>query len=367
MNAMGDHVDPVRLAAGPEDYARFGLKKGEIEPWEDGLRLDPGAPNIEWWYFDSLLDDGAKLSVIHCTKDASRPHQPLEPLIEIDLDLPDGRRMSKYGRFKARDFAASRDGCDVHIGDYHFTGDLREYHITGAAEDLSAEVRLESITEPWRPETGHLVFGPDGETIFAWAPFVPMGKVTATYRIGAEVHETTGMGYHDHNWMNRSMAHLVDHWYWGRGQVGPYSYVTAYITAAKKYGYAEFPYYMLARDGKVVADDAAKVTFSKSGSETDAHTGKPVPDSMCFEYRDGDTRFVLTYSREHTLVSQTLVDFAAGVQKIIAEIIRYPGGYLRFSGPVVLERYEGGEVAERYEEHGSFEECYWQRTIHGER
>ena len=26
--------------------------------------------------------------------------QPLEPMIEIDLDLPDGRRMMKYGYFK---------------------------------------------------------------------------------------------------------------------------------------------------------------------------------------------------------------------------------------------------------------------------
>jgi len=69
----------------------FGLEKGNIRAWEDGLRLDTGdRKNIEWWYFDSLLDDGAKLSVIFCTKDASRPHQPLEPLIEIDLDLPDG-------------------------------------------------------------------------------------------------------------------------------------------------------------------------------------------------------------------------------------------------------------------------------------
>ena len=41
--------------------------------------------------------------------------------------------------------------------------------------------------------------------------------------------------------MNKGMAHLVDHWYWGRGQVGPYSFVTAYITAAKKYGYTTFP------------------------------------------------------------------------------------------------------------------------------
>ena len=107
---MDRHDEPARLAADPDDYARFGLARDHIEPWEDGLRLDTGAPNIEWWYFDSLLDDGAKLSVIHCTKGASRPHQPLEPLIEIDLDLPDGRRMSKYGRYKAAEFAASKDG-----------------------------------------------------------------------------------------------------------------------------------------------------------------------------------------------------------------------------------------------------------------
>ena len=56
----------------------------------------------------------------------------------------------------------------MRIGDYRFAGDLHEYHITGAAEDVSVEVRLEAMTEPWRPETGHLVFGADGETFLAW-------------------------------------------------------------------------------------------------------------------------------------------------------------------------------------------------------
>ena len=70
----------------------------------------------------------------------------------------------------------------MRIGDYRFVGDLHEYMITGAAEDVSAEVRLEATTEPWRPETGHMVFGAEGETIFAWTPFVPFGKVTATYK-----------------------------------------------------------------------------------------------------------------------------------------------------------------------------------------
>ena len=363
---MADHAEPVHLAADPEDYARFEIAKGDIRPQEDGLRLDTAAPNIEWWYFDSLLDDGAKLAVIFCTKDASRPHQPLEPLIEIDLDLPDGRRLMKYGRFKADQFEASRDGCDVRIGEFRFAGDLHEYQITAAAEDVSAEVRLEATTEPWRPETGHVVFGADGETIFAWLPSVPMGRVTVTYRIGSEVHEATGTGYHDHNWMNAEMAHLIDHWYWGRGKVGPYSFVTAYITAAKKYGFATIPLYMLAREGKVIADDSARVTFSKSGGKVDEHTGKTIPDELCFEYRDGEARYVLTYSVERTLVSQRLRDLATGVQKLVAELIRYPGGYLRFAGPVRLDRYQGDELVEHYEEDGSFEQSFFARELHGE-
>ena len=38
---MHTHNEPARLAAGPEDYARFKLTKGRIEQWEDGVRLDP--------------------------------------------------------------------------------------------------------------------------------------------------------------------------------------------------------------------------------------------------------------------------------------------------------------------------------------
>jgi hypothetical protein len=110
------------------------------------------------WYFDSQLDVSANLAVIFCTKDASRPNQPLEPMIEIDLDLPDGRRLMKYGYVKPAEFEASKDGCDVRIGNYRFTGNLHEYTITGAAEDVSAEVRLGGRRSPgaWRRDTSSL-------------------------------------------------------------------------------------------------------------------------------------------------------------------------------------------------------------------
>ena len=110
------HPEPARLAASPEDYERFKLEKRHIQPWEDGIRLDPAVPGIEWWYSDSLLDDGAKLGVTFCTKDGSRPHQPLEPMFEIDLDLPDGRRLMKYGRCKAQEFVRTRSGSECLAG-----------------------------------------------------------------------------------------------------------------------------------------------------------------------------------------------------------------------------------------------------------
>ncbi len=363
------HNEPANLATGPENYERFNIAKGDIEQWEDGIRLDPSTPSTEWWYFDSHLDDGAKLAVIFCTKLGTRPKQPLEPVIEIDLDLPDGRRLMKIGKFKPDEFEASKDGCDVRIGKYRFTGNLHEYSITGGAEDIEAEVKLEATTESWRPETGHLIFGPEGEKFLAWLVSVPMGKVTATYKIGSEVHQASGMGYHDHNWMNyayRDMGHLIDHWYWGRGHVGPYSFVTAYLTTTKKYGYTTIPWYMLAHNGKVIADDGTKMTFSKSESEIDEHTGKPIPDKLIFDYRDGSARYALTFTREKTLVSQTLIDLATGAQKVLAELIRYPGGYLRFSSPVSLDHYEGDELIEHYEEPGTFEETYFARELHGE-
>ena len=52
--------------------------------------------------------------------------------------------------------------------------------------------------------------------------------------------------------------------------------------------------------------------------------------------------------------------------KLIAKVIRYPGGYLRFSGPVSLDPYQGGELVEHYEETASFELCYLARDIYGD-
>lgn len=55
------HPETCRIAATPADYQRYGIARGDIAAWEDGFRTRPGGPGtFEWWYFDAVLDDGAK-------------------------------------------------------------------------------------------------------------------------------------------------------------------------------------------------------------------------------------------------------------------------------------------------------------------
>jgi hypothetical protein len=115
----------ARLGSTAQDYARIGIKPDLVLPWEDGARTDGRAGTYEWWYFDTHLDDGARLVVVFFTKGFTDINRPLAPMIRIDLDLPDGRSHNKVAEWKPEEFAAAKDHCDVHIGVNSFSGDRR--------------------------------------------------------------------------------------------------------------------------------------------------------------------------------------------------------------------------------------------------
>src|SRR6266481_2483903 len=192
-------------ASSPEDYERLGLSPSSIAPWEDGARTDDSAGTYEWWYFDAHLADGAKLVVAFMNKDIAEPQKPLSPLLRLNLDLPDGRHFEKLVHYPPAEWSAAKDHADVRLGENRFSG---------------------------------------------------------------EQHETTGVGYHDHNWGNVGLMKVVHDWYWARGQAGPYSVIASYITSSKKYGYEPIPIFMLARNHVVIGDDPTKVTFERDGIYT---------------------------------------------------------------------------------------------------
>jgi len=136
------HMVPAVLGDQPRHYGRMGLAKDQIAVWEDGMRTDGSAHTFEWWYFDSVLEDGSKLVITFFTKPFSEIDKGLQPQVTVDLDRPDGTGIHKLFACHPDQFSASRERCDVQIGSNFFRGDLNTYTIHTNIDGFVADVGL---------------------------------------------------------------------------------------------------------------------------------------------------------------------------------------------------------------------------------
>ena len=356
----------LRLADRPADYDRLGIFPVDVAEFEDGQRIGTERGRYEWWYFDAHLDDGATVVVVFFTKPNVSPNSPLAPRVTINLTLADGRSFVKFLDTKPELFNASKSTCDVRIGTNRFVGDLNRYHITAAIEEISVDIELTADVPAWRPRSGHLYFGTEEqEKLFAWLPSVPHGLANVRYSIGKEEHRASGSGYHDHNWGDVPMQTLMHNWYWARGSVGPYTVIASYITATAAYGHETQIVYMLARDGKIVADDDAKVSFEADRIAIDSKTGKPVADVTRYTYHDADTRYVVSFEREETILQAILTDRMPLLKRMVARLIGFDGAYHRFTGKVTIEKFEGSASVERFDDRAIWELMYFGKARPG--
>jgi hypothetical protein len=362
MNQPRGDTHLCHMARTPEAYQRLGLDMDHVAAWEDGLRTETGPGSYEWWYFDAHLDDGSSLVIVFYTKNPLSPDHPLEPFVTVHLDRPGSETQAFEIHSRADQFSASTAGCDVQIAGNTFRGDLHHYDIHVVQDDLVIDVELTGHVQPWRPATGHLLFGENDQHFFAWLPAVPQGAVSLTLTTGVSEERLTGVGYHDHNWGDVGMHKLINHWYWGRAQAGPYSIIASYITAEHAYGDTEIPVFLLAKNGTVVADDAAKVQFTVRDEYVDEQSGKPVGDTVVYEYRSGDEFYRVSFQREKTIVDRRLIDEVTGLKHFLARLARFDGSYLRFTGNVRLERFFTGTKVEDFVDAGIWELMYFGQT-----
>ena len=351
---------PSQLATSNQHYEKLGIKKEQIEKWEDGLRTDGTPGTFEWWYFDVFLDDGSTLVIVFYTKPSMDPDTDILPLVTFILDTPDGKHFSKEYIATAQQFKSSKDACEVFIGPNVFKGDLDQYTIHFEMDEIIADVTLKGSVPSWRPATGHIFFGEQDENYFAWLPSVPQGEVEATITINGTTKEYKGTGYHDHNWGNISMARLLHHWYWGRAKIGEYTVISSYITSEKSYGYRNFPIFMLAKGGNIIADNALEyLTFRASEKYIEPKTGKPAHNRLEYEYNDGQQHYRITYVRQTDILCEKLIDRLPDEKRALAEQYGFDGGYLRFSGEVILEKFENDQTVEKVKEPALWELMYF--------
>jgi len=353
----------VHLADQSADYNRLGIAPVEIAQFEDGQRIGTKSGCYEWWYFDAHLDDGATVVVVFYTKPNVSPKGPLAPRLTINITLPDGRTFDKLLDTTPEMFNALKSTCDVRIGTNRFVGDLNRYHITATIEEVSVDIELTGQVRAWRPKSGHLYFGAEAPgKLFAWLPSVPNGHASVRYRIGNEEYHASGSGYHDHNWGDVPMQTLIHNWYWARASAGPYTIIASNITATAVYGFETQIVYMLAKDGKIIADDDANVSFETDRVAVESKTGKPVADVTRYTYNHADTRFVASFEREETILQAIFTDRMPYLKRIVARLIGFDGAYHRFTGEVTIEKFEGGARVESFDDRAIWELMYFGKS-----
>ena len=141
---------------------------------------------------------------------------------------------------------------------------------------------------------------------------------------------------------------IIHDWYWARGQAGPYSVIASYITAHEKYDYATIPIFMLAKEGVLIGDDPSCVKFEALGPFTDSVTKKPVANITRYTYGTDEDRYVVTFTRHRDLSRARMVESLHGIKRAAAELVRFDGAYLRFSGDIRVEHIRGDEIVDQY-------------------
>jgi hypothetical protein len=162
------------------------------------------------------------------------------------------------------------------------------------------------------------------------------------------------------------MRLLMNHWYWGRARIGEYRVITSYIYGEKKYGYNEFPIFMIAQKNKILADDGTKLTFTASGEFIEPETGKPVHNSLVYDYDGGNAgggeHYRVSYTRKKSIVNFKMIEELKGLLKFLARLAGFDGAYHRFTGDAVVERLKGDTVVEKLEAPAIWELMYFGRN-----
>lgn len=374
------HAGNAFVAKGDEHYTQLGIKRDSTARWEDGRRTSGGTGSYEWWYTDAEFSGGINVVVILYSKYFFDVSGPARPTATIQVNFPDDR--SYLGKLAEPMFTridAAQDRADVKIQSSSLE-DIGngQYKVAFKAKDEKTGVELEysaimtSTLPAWRPETGHLMFEksarlpffPQKKGFFAWFVAQPEATVQASLKVGDDVYDLSGTGYHDHNWGNTSMSKVINHWYWGRATIGPYNVVTADVISEKVYGYKRLPLMMIAKEGKILIDGSASPNVVREGGFKHETTGKFMDNIVRYsvEGADSDTVYTVEWQRDRDIVTAFIIEALDNF--VLKTLVRITGGaddtYVRTIGDVKLTvEASDGSTATHTSHHAIWEQMHF--------
>lgn len=317
----------------PELLGRDGLTETP-QPWEDGLRADTGRGCFEWWYFDAHLDDGSTAVIVYSTKPLTARNKPLTPFLQLAITQPDGVRHNRFVFFPPEAFSAARETCDVRIGPSRVRGSLQRYELHAEAEGLGADLILTGIVPPWRPGAGKSYYDRELKTYFGWLPAIPYGRVEGELTYTGKTVRVQGSGYHDHNWGNVNLGGVMNHWTWGRAQVGAFTLIFVEMVASRAYNFQRIPVFLLAQGDKILTGDGSLLSMQADGWRR--HTGgRSYPAEVDFHWKKENESVHLRLREPQLIEAASLVGYLPTWQRKLAQLTVNPY-YFRFNANLDL-------------------------------
>ncbi len=319
-----------------------------LKPIDDALHIELGKKNqFEWWYFDAHLESGHTIVAFFHASNPNPGPASGKTGVELTLLRPDGKKTHRFIKYDRSEFEASREIPDVRIGGNYMKvdytqGNLPVYEIFLDEEEIGFHLTYKCEVNGWMGGDGHAHFA--GKGYFAWMIPIPRATVTGTIRDGENEIAVTGIGYHDHNWLDFPFQSFIEYWMWGRVYSENFTVSYAYIQCNEKVDNHVVKGLMLAK-GEDVIISTGNFEFVKQDFQFDERAGHYYPRTLMIRI---PAELDLKMDVFRVFEAENMLDnFNAVLRFIAGKILRMKPGYFRLDSAFeLIVKYNGAEAKE---------------------
>ncbi|MBU1942586.1 MAG: hypothetical protein KKE36_02810 [Actinobacteria bacterium] len=291
-----------------------------LTPADDARHRMRAPLSYEWWYFDAAFSDGHGVVAIIWPMNYSKPWRR-QCTVQLSIYTPEGGCHKDYAFPARRLFSASYNTCDVTVGDSFMRGAWPRYEVRVASGGLEVDLEFEARTPGWKPGTAvnYLPF-PLFKSM-GWLVPLPVASVSGMLRYGGRELSVEGHGYHDHNWGEAPIFHMVDNWNWGHLVSGDLAVTWADITMYRGIGF-ERTYMLLVSHGDrlVYESPSLRVDYSDWRREPGYLHPYPATVSVSFGSRSEPVNGALTMSVQRVVETQDLLQMV-GIPDLLERLV----------------------------------------------
>ncbi|NHJ01789.1 MAG: hypothetical protein EAX86_06570 [Candidatus Heimdallarchaeota archaeon] len=312
---------------------------------EDSLHIDMNKRGMyEWWYFDAHLDNGYTLVVFFYAKYPNPGLLQGKIGVEITLIKPDGKRIQKVVTYSKSDFSASQDKPEVTIGKNKLrvekgTNELPVYEIYVNEKGLACHIIYKAEVNGWKPGSGLSHFGNMG--YFGWVVPFARAKVEGTITEGNNTIEVTGIGYHDHNWLNFPFQSIINYWMWGRIYSENFTVSYAFIQCNEKVANHQVKVLMLA-EGQDVILSTGEFDFLQAEFSYNTKAKHRFPEQITIHA--ADAMKVVLKVKKILEAQDMLLNFNPVFRLLAKYLMRIQPGYFRLVSDFELDVTRAGKI-----------------------